>query len=646
MAERDEDRGAAAPAEPDNYFVNDTMFRWNTKARFLATELIGAVAGASFASLAITFFCGFTGTQGEQILIRHAWWIILSATSLSIPTNEIMLRPIQRFISYYRENRFDNDAMVGAYVRAHNIPILHGVFMFSRFAVAAVTSVVALQLLLTPPATLYQTTHAVTIILFSGFVSGVLAYLTAERVFTRFIKEMNLAIWKISRSLILNTRIIRVSIRRRLVILLVPIFVMTAVITGMYIYQELSGLIHSGAGTTDPGILTAIVLRMVTVMSTSTFFSIFVIFYSASNTVRPLSYAVDTLQSVSEGDLTKRLIIDSQDELREVLYEIINTLKNLERIVSLLIDSIKKTNDLSRFLSVISGSIGDGAKFQKEAMTDAVGNIKELSQSAGVVMQRVEEASESVNNVFSSLEHFSETIELIGEMIGSVRKEGELLSNRVQEGEKKLGIMVEDMRTIQESSGKIREATNLINEIADQTNLLALNASIEAARAGEHGRGFAVVADEVSKLADRSTQEVKLIERLVEETSANIEKGVQSVNDIKSLLTFFTYNVYHIVSRIDKIAEERDKQAAGSEEIRKAVVTLNDMSRHIIAQSRDQAENTSKMEKTIVETEVLTSDYARNSIELDNLSKSLDNISRELWNLISTFTLVERSVRR
>ncbi len=645
LREPGEEQESRNSAKTDNYFISDSFFRWHVKARFFLTELIGAVAGASFATVVLALFIGLNEAQSRSLAFEHAWWVVLAATSFAIPTNEILFAPIGKFLRFYRKGTFSEKALTRAYIRAHNLPILHGFFMYCRFGIGALLAVyvaVTPGLLPPPRPTTFQIVNMVFIITFSGFVSGVIAYLTAERVFSRVIKDMNFAVWKISRSLINHRRIMRVSMRRRLMVLLVPLFVYTVIIIGMFASQEISGLLARGTGGIDEGYLTGIAMRMVAVMSFSTIIAFFVIYFTASNTARPINHAIETLKYVSQGDLTRRLAIDTQDELRNILYEIISTVKNLERVLATFRETIDKTRELSRFLNVISGSVGDGARIQKDAMEKAVENIRALTSSGKVVMQSVEETSATVEQVFSALESFVASIEEIGRKISAVREEGNTLSIRVQKGEEQLTSMVDDMQKIQKSSDRIREVTLVINEIADQTNLLALNASIEAARAGEHGQGFAVVADEISKLAERSTHEVKQIEKLVLETRDNISRGVDSVNEIKGLLTFFTHNVYHIVSMIDKIAEERDKQALGSEEIRSSIENLSEMSQKIFTQTKDQADSTAEMEATIVETETLTNDYARNSVELENLSAALQEITGTLSKLISMFKLIER----
>lgn len=89
---------------------------------------------------------------------------------------------------------------------------------------------------------------------------------------------------------------------------------------------------------------------------------------------------------------------------------------------------------------------------------------------------------------------------------------------------------VEAMIEIKNSSSRMSEITEAIDEIAFQTNLLALNAAVEAARAGREGVGFAVVAEEVRNLAGRSAEAAREITQLIEENLSKITRGADLVN--------------------------------------------------------------------------------------------------------------------
>ena len=86
------------------------------------------------------------------------------------------------------------------------------------------------------------------------------------------------------------------------------------------------------------------------------------------------------------------------------------------------------------------------------------------------------------------------------------------------------------------SASKIKEATDIITDIAEETNLLSLNASIEAARAGEQGRGFAVVASQIQKLAEQSNESAKQIGDIINQLMADSEKSVDTMKVVKVVI--------------------------------------------------------------------------------------------------------------
>lgn len=99
-----------------------------------------------------------------------------------------------------------------------------------------------------------------------------------------------------------------------------------------------------------------------------------------------------------------------------------------------------------------------------------------------------------------------------------------------------ISVIYEQTNTTNTSAMKIKEATDIITDIAEETNLLSLNASIEAARAGEQGRGFAVVASQIQKLAEQSNESARQIALIIDELISDSEKSVETMEEVKEVI--------------------------------------------------------------------------------------------------------------
>ncbi|PKL16069.1 MAG: hypothetical protein CVV49_18140 [Spirochaetae bacterium HGW-Spirochaetae-5] len=107
-------------------------------------------------------------------------------------------------------------------------------------------------------------------------------------------------------------------------------------------------------------------------------------------------------------------------------------------------------------------------------------------------------------------------------------------------------------------------------------NLLSLNATIEAARAGEYGRGFAVVAEEIGKLADHSSQELKLISGLVEKNKKDVEEGNANIVEIIEFINSLLKNINQLQQKSVQALDQMKKQKTIKEDMNhKAKVVQN-----------------------------------------------------------------------
>lgn len=93
--------------------------------------------------------------------------------------------------------------------------------------------------------------------------------------------------------------------------------------------------------------------------------------------------------------------------------------------------------------------------------------------------------------------------------------------------------MEQSVLQLKDVSKQIVGIAAIVGEISSQTKLLSLNASIEAARAGEQGAGFSVVANEVKKLSDDTSEAVRQIGALIQQTNQFTQQVVDSISEVQ-----------------------------------------------------------------------------------------------------------------
>lgn len=186
-----------------------------------------------------------------------------------------------------------------------------------------------------------------------------------------------------------------------------------------------------------------------------------------------------------------------------------------------------------------------------------------------------------------------------------------------------VGVAVNRMKDIIESSKRISEITSVINGIAFQTNILALNAAVEAARAGEQGRGFAVVAGEVRNLAQRSAQAAKEIEALIHESVNYVEEGSRQVDLAGETMSGIVHSVQQVKDLMQEIAAASDEQNRGISQIAQAMSEMDTTTQQNAALVQESSAAAGSLEEQAGKLQQLVDVFRLPGQQLEKVKKSI-----------------------
>ncbi|MBW8335221.1 methyl-accepting chemotaxis protein [Stutzerimonas stutzeri] len=286
--------------------------------------------------------------------------------------------------------------------------------------------------------------------------------------------------------------------------------------------------------------------------------------------MRPLTDMGRAMANIAEGegDLTRRLTVQSHDEFGELASAFNRFVERIHTSIREVSSATQQVNEVAARVLAASNSSMANSDEQASRTNSVAAAINELGAAAQEIARNAADASQQASGARHRAEDGRQVVEQ------NIRAMRELSA--------KISASCSQIEALNAKTVDIGQILEVIKGISEQTNLLALNAAIEAARAGEAGRGFAVVADEVRNLAHRTQSSAQEIQQMIEQLQVGAGASVQTMTESQrqsessvSIADRAGERLGEVTQRIGEIDGMNQSVATATEEQTAVIESLN-----------------------------------------------------------------------
>ncbi|MPQ84114.1 methyl-accepting chemotaxis protein [Pseudomonas sp. MAFF 730085] len=325
----------------------------------------------------------------------------------------------------------------------------------------------------------------------------------------------------------------------------------------------------------------------------------------------PIAQALEAAEAVSEGNLTRPIKVDGNDEAGRLLAAMAKMQDKLRDTLQRIAGSATQLASAAEELNAVTDESARGLTQQNNEIEQAATAVNQMTSAVEEVARNAVSTSQASREATTSAgdgrDLVQETVSAIERMSGEVQATATLISDLANE------------------SRDIGKVLDVIRGLADQTNLLALNAAIEAARAGEAGRGFAVVADEVRALAHRTQQSTSEIERMIGSIQSGTEHAVDSMRNS--------------TERAESTLSIAKGAGLSLDTINTAIMEINERNLMIASAAEEQAQVAREVDRNLVNIRDLSVQSATGASQTSAASNELSRLAVDLNGMVGRFRL-------
>jgi len=369
--------------------------------------------------------------------------------------------------------------------------------------------------------------------------------------------------------------------------------------------------------------------------------------------VKPLVNVTHTLKDISEGegDLTRIIAINSEDEIGHLSLYFNKTLEKIKNLIITIKNQTASLTSVSGELAAVSRQLASGAEETVSQSNTVASTAEQMSVSINAMASGAEEASVSANEVAGTAEQMSTNMNTIATAVEQMSASINQIASNAGEARKVAIAATEKSKDATDVMGKlgiaakeIGQVTNVIKNIADKTNLLALNATIEAASAGEAGKGFAVVAGEIKELANQSALSADDIARRIESIQNGTNNATKVIVDVSEIIVKINQSVEAITGHVEQqtkttseIASNVSQANTGSRRVASAIGEVAKGANSVSKNASETAKGANDVSQNIASVNTVAKQSAQGATQVNRSAADLSKIAGDLKETVSRF---------